>query len=138
VPRREGLRVRACTFVGQKFRHRVPPEQELVRCFLGASGDRAVLEWSDEELLTEARQELRRLVRVTAEPLAARVARWPRALPQYTVGHLGRVETIQKRLAAHRGLYLAGNACDGIGVSDSIRAGRQAAAACLRLLGAGS
>jgi len=138
VPRREGLRVRACTFVSQKFRHRVPPERELLRCFLGASGDTAVLGWSDEELLTEARQELRRLVRVTAEPLAAKVARWPQALPQYTVGHLGRVETIQKRLAEQRGFYLAGNACGGVGVSDCIRAGRQAAAACLRVLGAGS
>ncbi len=138
VPRREGLRVRACTFVGQKFRHRVPPERELLRCFLGTSGNAPILERSDEELLEVARGELRRLVRVTAEPLAATVARWPRALPQYTVGHLGRVEKIQKRLADHRGLYLAGNARDGIGVSDCIRAGRQAAAACLRLLGAAS
>ena len=42
-------------------------------------------------------------------------------MPQYQVGHLGLMKTVQSKLAAFPGLYLAGNAYQGIGVPDCIR-----------------
>lgn len=71
---------------------------------------------------------------VTAEPVFARVARWPRSMAQYTVGHLARLEEIRARLAGLPGLHLAGNAYSGIGVPDCIRTGKQAAEAILGVL----
>ena len=57
-----------------------------------------------------------------------RVSRWPLSMAQYTVGHAARLREISERAANVPGLYLAGNAYEGIGIPDCIRSGRQAAA----------
>jgi oxygen-dependent protoporphyrinogen oxidase len=48
-------------------------------------------------------------------------------MAQYSVGQKERLERIQARVAELPGLRLAGNAYDGIGISDCIRLGRRAA-----------
>jgi oxygen-dependent protoporphyrinogen oxidase len=68
---------------------------------------------------------------LTAAPIAHAIARWPRSMAQYTLGHRERVEEIRARAAAVPGLYLAGNAYDGIGIPDCINTGRAAAKAAL-------
>lgn len=133
VPKQEQFRLRACTFVGQKFRHRVPPGRELLRCFLGGVGDEAVLDLDDDQAVAQVRRELQAILGLAAAPRATRVFRWPKAIAQYTVGHAERLRSIERRLAQHPGLFLAGNAYRGIGVPDCIRSGREAAEACLRL-----
>ena len=55
------------------------------------------------------------------------IARWPRAMAQYTVGHSERLKEIESRTAALGGLHLAGNAYTGIGIPDCIRMGKSAA-----------
>lgn len=134
VPRKEKRRLIACTFVGQKFAGRVPPNRVLLRCFLGGVRDEAVLELSDAEVAATVKQELQSILGITAEPLFLRVYRWRKALAQYTVGHQERLSAIQRHLTSHRGLYLCGNAYQGIGVPDCIRSGKQATEACLRQL----
>ncbi len=138
VPETEGLRLRACTFVGQKFPHRVPPGRVLFRCFYGGVHDEAALELTDEEAAAVVQADLRRILRIEAEPLFVRVCRWPRAIAQYTLGHLDRVAAIRSRLSGQRGVFLCGNYFDGIGIADCIRSGRSAASDCLKSLGAGS
>lgn len=134
VPRREGRRLRACTFVGQKFRHRVPPHHQLFRCFLGGTADESALELSDGEALALVRRELGEILRVSGEPLFTRVYRWPKALAQYTVGFPDLQRAIGARLALLPGLHLCGNAYEGVGVPDCIRSGRLAAENCLQFL----
>jgi oxygen-dependent protoporphyrinogen oxidase len=128
VPKKERQRLAACTYVGTKFLQRVPEDRIALRCFFGGAGDAKVLEESDESLVSIARDELRRIVGLTAAPVAHVIARWPRSMAQYTVGHAKRVEEIRARLAAIPGLHLAGNAYEGIGIPDCIRTGRAAAA----------
>jgi oxygen-dependent protoporphyrinogen oxidase len=64
---------------------------------------------------------------VTAQPKFTRIARWPRSMAQYTVGHTVRQAELEARLAEIPGLYVAGNAYRGIGIPDCIRMGRAAA-----------
>lgn len=127
VPRRERRKLMACTFVGTKFAHRVPPDKIALRCFFGGAGNDAVVEEPDEALLRAAREELRRILGLTAQPVYTAVSRWPRSMAQYTVGHGERLKEIEARAAAIPGLFLAGNAYSGIGIPDCIRTGRQAA-----------
>jgi oxygen-dependent protoporphyrinogen oxidase len=128
VPKRERDRLAACTFVATKFAHRAPDDRIILRCFFGGIGDEAILSESDDSMVTIAREELRRILGLTAAPLLTMVSRWPRSMAQYTVGHGARVREIKTRAAAIPGLHLAGNAYDGIGIPDCVRTGRQAAA----------
>ncbi|MFN3324041.1 MAG: protoporphyrinogen oxidase [Bryobacteraceae bacterium] len=127
VPRKERGCIVACTWVGTKFSHRVPDNRALLRCFLGGSSDEEVLNWPDESVIRTVRAELAQIMGVQAEPLFTRIARWPRSMAQYTVGHQARMERVRERLGRLPGLHLAGNAYDGIGIPDCIRSGKEAA-----------
>jgi protoporphyrinogen/coproporphyrinogen III oxidase len=126
VPRSEGKRILAATFAHNKFPHRAPPERALLRCFIGGAGNDQVLQLSDEEILRTVREELRQIVGITAEPRFTRIYRWERAMAQYGVGHLERLQRIDNLLAQLPGLALAGNGYRGIGVPDCIRSGNEA------------
>jgi oxygen-dependent protoporphyrinogen oxidase len=127
VPRKEGRRMLACTFVHRKFNHRAPEGKALLRCFLGGSRDAEVLSLPDEEVVSLVRQELKEILNFPFEPLFCRIHRWPASMAQYPVGHAERVRRIQSQLEELPGVYLAGNAYSGIGISDCIRTGKAAA-----------
>jgi oxygen-dependent protoporphyrinogen oxidase len=127
VPRSEGKRMLAATFVHNKFSHRAPEDRALIRCFLGGTRDEAVLQLPDEEVLGIVREELRQILGLNAEPVFTRIYRWRGALAQYIVGHLERVQRIESLLKQLPGLALAGNAYRGIGVPDCVRSGEEAA-----------
>jgi oxygen-dependent protoporphyrinogen oxidase len=129
VPRSEGKRMLATTFVHNKFPHRAPEGRALLRCFLGGSRDEQVLQLPDEEILSVVKEELRQILGLTAEPLFTRLYRWKGAMAQYTVGHLERIERIERLRKQLPGLGLAGNAYRGIGVPDCVRSGEEAAVA---------
>lgn len=122
VPRGQGKRMIACTFVHNKFDHRAPENTVLLRAFLSSG-----LEMSDADLLKCVRLELSDILGIHTEPRAMRVQRWPHTMPQYEVGHLERVEKIERLVAALPGLRLTGNAYRGIGISDCVSGGRLAA-----------
>jgi oxygen-dependent protoporphyrinogen oxidase len=126
VPRREGKRVLAVTFVHNKFSDRAPEDRALLRCFLGGSRDEQVLQLSANEILGIVREELRQILGLSAEPRFTRVYKWRGAMAQYTVGHLERLQRIENLLRQLPGLALAGNAYRGIGVPDCVRSGEVA------------
>jgi oxygen-dependent protoporphyrinogen oxidase len=69
---------------------------------------------------------------VRGTPHIVQIDRWRGAMPQYTVGHADRVAMIQRLVASHRGLAMAGAAYEGVGIPQVIASG-QAAAASLQL-----
>jgi oxygen-dependent protoporphyrinogen oxidase len=135
VPRAEGKRLLAATFVHNKFPFRAPPERTLVRCFLGGARDSQVLDLSDDEIVRTVRAELQQILRLTAQPRFTRVYRWRGAMAQYGVGHLQRLDRIAAHLAKLPTLALAGNAYRGIGVPDCVRSGSEAAQRVLSSVG---
>ncbi|HWR15205.1 MAG TPA: protoporphyrinogen oxidase [Terriglobales bacterium] len=127
VPKSERRRIRALTFVHNKFPHRAPADRGIVRVFLGGLSDEGVLSLSDDEILGTVRRELREMIKLEAEPRTERVYRWNKSMAQYGPGHLDRVKRIREAVAAAPGLALAGNAYQGIGVPDCIASGLIAA-----------
>jgi len=134
VPRKENRRMLACTFVHGKFNGRVPEGKALLRCFMGGASDPEALRLTDDDVTRIARQELREILGFEAEPLFARIHRWESSMAQYEVGHASRVEAITEEMGKFPGLFLAGNAWSGIGISDCIRTGRAAAERALQYL----
>jgi protoporphyrinogen/coproporphyrinogen III oxidase len=127
VPRSEGTRMLATTFVHTKFPFRAPDDKALVRCFLGGAKDQEVLELSDEEITAVVRKELKQFTGLSADPWFVKVYRWDRAMAQYTPGHLERIERIGATLKQMQNLAIAGNFYKGIGVPDCVRTGKEAA-----------
>jgi oxygen-dependent protoporphyrinogen oxidase len=132
VPAVEGRAMLACTFVHRKFLGRTPPRKAVFRAFLGGMNREALLAESDETLVATVRREMSEILgaktlSTDVAPEHTQVSRWPRAMAQYAVGHKERMKRIGARVAELPGLRLVGNAYDGIGVSDCIRLGRQAA-----------
>ena len=135
VPRSEGHRMLAATFVHNKFPHRAPENRALARCFLGGARDEPILEMSEKEILEIVRDELRQIISLNAEPLFARVYKWKSAMAQYSVGHLERLQRIEALRQKLPGLALAGNGYNCIGVPDCVRSGTEAAGKVLAEMG---
>jgi oxygen-dependent protoporphyrinogen oxidase len=126
VPRSEGRKMMACTFVHRKFPHRAPEGMKLLRCFYSSSRMPDLLTHSDEAFQQMARQELKEILGLDAQPLFARTFRWDRAMAQYETGHLDRVAEMEKITAAMPGFHIIGNSFHAIGVPDCIRSARLA------------
>ena len=126
VPRSEGKRLLAATFVHNKFPHRAPDDRALLRCFFGGVNAEKVWGLADEHIVGVVREELQQILGVQAEPLFARVYKWKSAMAQYGVGHLERIDRIEGMRQQLPRLALAGNAYRGIGVPDCVRSGRDA------------
>jgi len=127
VPRSEGKRLLAATFVHNKFPHRAPDDRALLRCFFAGSNAEDIWQLSDDAIIAVVRNELQQILGLRATPLFARVYKWKSAMAQYGVGHLERLDRIERLRQELPGLALAGNGYRGIGVPDCIRSGTEAA-----------
>ncbi|HEY0309342.1 MAG TPA: protoporphyrinogen oxidase [Acidobacteriaceae bacterium] len=112
----------AATFTHQKFVGRVPPGGAMLRAFF--SGEHW-MQTTDAGLRQLALHELSSVLGELPTPHLAIVRRWPRSLPQYAVGHTGRIAQLMQRLPPN--LRLIGNAYTGVGLPDLIRTARQTA-----------
>jgi protoporphyrinogen/coproporphyrinogen III oxidase len=133
VPRSEGKRLLAATFVHNKFPHRAPEDRALLRCFFAGSNAENVWPLNDDQIIGIVRKELQQIIGLRAAPLFARVYKWKSAMAQYSVGHLERLERIERLRQELPRLALAGNAYRGIGVPDCVRSGREAAKQALEM-----
>jgi len=134
VPAVDGRPVKAVTFSTVKWPHLLTGQDaaagqrlHLVRCSLGRIGEEAVLQRDDADLAALAAADLAAATGVSGPPAAARVTRWGGALPQYTVGHVGRVARIRAAVAAQPGLAVCGAAYDGLGIPACIATAAAAA-----------
>ena len=127
VPRREGRRIRACTWASSKFEGRAPEGHVLLRAFVGGSFSAGHVFLEDDELQALVLEELGDIVGLSDEPKVIRIRRWPMGIPQLDIGHADRVRRIQE--SCPDGLLLAGNAYAGVGLPDSILSAREAAQA---------
>jgi oxygen-dependent protoporphyrinogen oxidase len=82
----------------------------------------------EKALVALARRELKLAINLQAEPAFARVHRWPKATPQYNLGHCELIEHIEAEARRLPGLTISGSACHGLGVPDCVREGANAAA----------
>ena len=129
IPAAERRHVTACSFGSTKWAHWGDDDQVVLRASVGHAGDDgAALAVDDATLLARVLADLEALVGLHGPPVATRVSRWPRALPQYRPGHLARARSWQRRTWERTpALWPTGASYAGLGVPACIRQGDAAA-----------
>ena len=127
APAVEQRKIMACTFSSLKYPGRAPEGHVLLRAFVGGSLQPELFQDDDATMEKNVRDELWSLLGVKAQPLFSRTWRYPNSMPQYHVGHQERIRNIEAAIDALPGLALAGSAYHGVGISDCIHTGEEAA-----------
>lgn len=127
VPFIERRSLIACTFSSVKFSGRAPDGHVLLRAFAGGALQPEIFALDESELTARVEADLRDLLGINEAPLFVETAKWERSMPQYEIGHLDRVNEIEKLVSELPGLTLAGNSYRGAGIPDCIRSGETAA-----------
>jgi protoporphyrinogen/coproporphyrinogen III oxidase len=125
----------ASTWLSSKWPRAEFGERAVVRCYVGGVGADELVHADEDDLIQACERHLAALVELPAHAETGGVVRWRRAMPQYEVGHLERVERIGELLPA--GVFVTGAAYHGVGIPDCVH-GASATAASVRdyLLGA--
>lgn len=113
VPRSAGLRILGTVWNSSLFPGRAPEGHALLTTFVGGVTDPGAAKLSSEELSSRVHREIAPLLAIGGEPTFCNVMIWPRALPQYNLGHADRLASIRKNLARFPGVFLAGNYLGG-------------------------
>jgi oxygen-dependent protoporphyrinogen oxidase len=127
VPAVEQRKIMACTFSSLKYPGRAPEDHILLRAFVGGALQPELFADDDATMMQNVRAELKDLLGVVAEPVFVRIWRHPKSMPQYHMGHGARVERVESALRQIPSIALAGNAYHGVGISDCVRSGEEAA-----------
>jgi protoporphyrinogen/coproporphyrinogen III oxidase len=128
VPRGEGVRALQVLWSSAAFPEQAPPGKVTLRVVGGGTLDPGFVGLDDDDLLTSVRRDLERTMGIVAEPEAVRIVRWPRGIPQYTLGHATRVETARRAVAARwPRIALTGSYLSGVGLDDVVREARATA-----------
>lgn len=129
VPAVENRALLAATWSSIKWSNRAPEGRVLIRGFAGTPHNQDLMEKSDEEITAIVLSELKEImdIKPDAEPLFSRFYRWTLGMSQYTMGHLDRVETIERICENTHGLAAAGGCFHGVGVPNCIAGGEKAA-----------
>lgn len=124
----EGRALMAATYSSSKWPGRAPSGKVLIRGFVGGPHNQEIVRRSEEELVKIVLSEFQKIIGLNpkAEPIFYRLYRWPLGMPQYTIGHLRRVELIEDRTAQITGLALAGGSYRGVGLPNCVESGEQA------------
>lgn len=134
VPPVDGTFIKAATVSSNKWAWVGDSGRTVIRTSVGRSGETTLLQHDDGELGRRALVDLRSALGSLPDPADQVVQRWGGGLPQYDVGHLDRVETVERSVAGVPGLEVCGAAYRGVGIPAVIASGRAAAR---RLLDAG-
>ncbi|WP_456271895.1 protoporphyrinogen oxidase [Bacillus sp. AK031] len=127
VSRNADYTITACTWTHKKWPHTTPEGKVLIRCYVGRAGDEAVVDLSDSQIEKIVLQDLNKIMNITMDPEFTIVSRWKEAMPQYTVGHKDRLETMQNKVRQELpGLFIAGSSFEGLGLPDCIDQGEKA------------
>jgi oxygen-dependent protoporphyrinogen oxidase len=118
--KRDLLGVQWCSSI---YPQRAPDGAVLLRALCGGWQRGEMLDWDDDRVAQAVRDELRLALGITLAPIFQKIIRWPRAIPQYHLGHLERVADIDRQLARHPGLFLGGNAYRGVALNDCTEQG---------------
>jgi oxygen-dependent protoporphyrinogen oxidase len=120
VPRSSGLRVLGSVWNSSLFPGRTPDGHALLTSFVGGATDPAATKLKPEELAVLVHAEISSVLSMKNDPVFSNVTIWPRALPQYNLGHSDRLAAVAKSCSRFPGLWLTGNYLQGPAIGSCV------------------
>lgn len=125
VPSAEKRDVLGILLPGSFLKNRAPENGALLSVFMGGIKKPEMFEYSDEKIKEIAEREVREMMGLDSfEPDLMEIFRYPHAIPQYSFESEEKVQAISDLETEFKGLTLAGNMRDGIGMADRMKQGR--------------
>lgn len=134
VPQSERLNILGTVFNSLLFADRAPKGRLLLTSFLGGALKPEAFDWPEERLWDVVGTELKHVLKSSLRPDPLAVIRYRRAIPQYNIGHSGRIEAIAAELRRHPGLFITGNFLHGVSVPACMEHGDSTARAVAEFL----
>ena len=135
VSRSSDFAITTCTWSNRKFDHVAPEGHELLRVYIGRVGDESIVELSDNEIEKIVLQDLKKAIGLQERPSLMVVARWKESMPQYTIGHAERMETMKEQFYQENpNVHLTGSSYEGISIPDCVTQGMETAEEILQQL----
>ncbi len=125
IPSSEKTQLSACTWSSEKWEGRAPEDMVTFRCFFSNIDKGYLQEWPKDDWTKIAENELKNILSIEGNPEKAWFHTWQDAQPQYKMGHLKTLRSIEKALTDYPGIYLAGSPYRGVGIPDCIRQAKE-------------
>lgn len=123
-PRSQGIQTLGTIYSSALFPGRAPEERVLLLNYIGGAQYPQIASMGDEAIVDIVDKDVRKmLVKADAPPpvvLGVRV--WPRAIPQFTIGHLDNLEAAKQGLqeSGLDGIFLGGNYVAGVALGKCV------------------
>lgn len=121
IPECEHRQILGTIFSSMLFENRAPGGLVLLTSFVGGTRQPELAQLDEHEIADLVQSELAAILGASASPEFVRVRRWPRAIPQYTLGHAERMRQVAAAEREFPGLFFCANYRGGISVGDCIK-----------------
>jgi oxygen-dependent protoporphyrinogen oxidase len=123
VPAREQRTFLGVLFSSTLFAGRAPDGHVALTIFAGGTRQPETARLATPVLLNRVMPDLRELLGITGDPVFTHHTFWPKAIPQYNIGHERFLEPLTRCEIQYPGLFIGGNSRDGISLPDCIKSG---------------
>jgi oxygen-dependent protoporphyrinogen oxidase len=123
APRSSGLRVLGSVWNSSLFPGRAPAGHALLTSFVGGAMDPGAAALSAGDLAELVHGELAPVSRIQAAPVFSNVQIYPRALPQYNIGHMELLMALERLRGELPGLFFVGNYFRGPAIGNCVELG---------------
>lgn len=129
IPRREKLPLLGTIWASSLFPNRAPEGQVLLSNFIGGAHHPEIMGWPPAKIEQLVLQNLQTVFNTPApiQPAYSQMLIYDKAIPQYSLGHLSRIQTIEAELQKNPHLHLCGNYLHGIALNECVKSGLAAA-----------
>ncbi len=122
IPHKEKRDVLGVLFMSSLFKDRAPKDGALLSIFMGGIRNESLCDLNDEDLMQILEKEIKDLMKIKEfNPSMVDIMRYSSAIPQYAINSNERYAAIERVHNQYKGLHIAGNICDGIGMADRIK-----------------
>jgi oxygen-dependent protoporphyrinogen oxidase len=129
IPRRENLQLLGSIWASSLFTNRAPMGHVLLSNFIGGAHHPEIATWSEDRIAQLVLENLQQVFKTKhpPQPVFQRVCTYAKAIPQYTLGHLDRIQHVEKALQAQPNIQLCGNYLHGVALNECVKSGLAAA-----------